>query len=666
MPVAKGGGPSNNAEDGPTVVIVNGVWIDERFPLRPSYEELIRGVHKCEAKTVDFLHEVSEVENEINSWANVVSRGLIKEILQPGSLNPDTAIVLANGLYFKGLWDGDYKFSHTEKRDFYLSNGNIVFVPFMTSDEEYYFGSFDGFKVPKFKFSFDFDVSEVMEDMGEPLTFLENPKDWSDMMHIPEDVPFMTTKMIQKACIEVDEKGTEAAAVTVLMMAPGAAMHVPPPETASFVADHPFMFMIKEETSVLLYIWYCAVSNSKRKKQIKVKITRMEFCTRLANQLMLKKVEEHEEKNSVVSPVSINAVLNMVAAGSNGATLDHFFVLLGSKTVKEINSESSKMMAVAADVRLDSANNGAEDNDGISPVLAMVNGAWFDQRFPLKPSYGEGILKGIFNCEAKTADQVREEINAWAEAASRGLIKDFLEPNSPSSEAALVLINGLYFKGNWNCDYKFDSELTKNRDFYLMNGDIVSVPFMTSCACYPCQSFYGFKVLSIPYESGQLSSRDFSMYFFLPDERDGLQNLLKKLMILKPRKYFNLCHNELDQFLIPKFKFSYGFDVLKSMRDMGTPSSFLTNPKDLSEMMHVPEDVNDFVPNMIQKAFIEIDEKGTEAAAITEFSDEMGCSLQEPERMSFVADHPFVFMIREATSGLVFFTGAVLDPSQRN
>ncbi|KAF7115097.1 hypothetical protein RHSIM_RhsimUnG0064600 [Rhododendron simsii] len=88
-----------------------------------------------------------------------------------------------------------------------------------------------------------------MEDMGEPLTFLENPKDWSDMMHIPEGVPFMTTKMIQKACIEVDEKGTEAAAVTVLMMVPGAAMHTPPPETASFVADHPFMFMIKEETS---------------------------------------------------------------------------------------------------------------------------------------------------------------------------------------------------------------------------------------------------------------------------------------------------------------------------------------------------------------------------------------------------------------------------------
>ncbi|XP_058224128.1 serpin-ZX-like [Rhododendron vialii] len=245
------------------------------------------------------------------------------------------------------------------------------------------------------------------------------------------------------------------------------------------------------------------------------------------------------------------------------------------------------MMAVAADVELNSANKGTGDNDDIGPVLAMVNGAWFDRRFPLKSSYGEEILKGIFNCEAKTvhfatqAEQVREEINAWAEAASRGLIKDFLEPGSPNPGAALVLINGLYFKGNWDCDYKFDSELTKKRDFYLLNGDMVSAPFMTSYrASHYCESFDGFKVLEILYENGELSrSRQFSMYFFLPDERDGLPDLLKKL-ISNPGKYFNLSQVELDKFWIPKFKFSYGFDVLKAMQDMGTPLSFLTDPED--------------------------------------------------------------------------------------
>ncbi|XP_058224124.1 serpin-ZXA-like [Rhododendron vialii] len=306
MPVAKGGGSSNNAEDGPTVIMVNGVWVDERFPLRPSYKELIRGVHKCEAKTVDFLHKASEVVDEINSWADDASRGLIKDVLQPGSLSSDTAIVLGNGLYFKGLWDSDYKFdaTRTKNRDFYLSSGNIVSVPFMTSHKKYYFGSFDGFKVlripyqgrklnknfsmyfflpnekdglknlvekfntcpwflqqnlnlrevrldefwiPKFKFSFHFDVSSVMKDMGEPLTFLQNPKDWSDMMHIPEDVPIMKPNMIQKAYIEVDEKGTEAAAITIMVGCGCAFMS--PPKTESFVADHPFMFMIKEETS---------------------------------------------------------------------------------------------------------------------------------------------------------------------------------------------------------------------------------------------------------------------------------------------------------------------------------------------------------------------------------------------------------------------------------
>ncbi|KAG5539427.1 hypothetical protein RHGRI_019835 [Rhododendron griersonianum] len=295
MPVAKGGGPSNNAEDGPTVVMVNGVWVDERFPLRPSYKELIRGVHKCEARTVDFLHKASEVVDEINSWADDASRGLIKDVLKPRSLSSETAIVLGNGLYFKGLWDSDYKFdaSRTENRDFYLSSGNIVLVPFMTSHKKYYFGSFEGFNVlripyqgrklnksfsmyfflpnekdglknlvekfntcpwflqqnlnlrevplhefwiPKFKFSFDFNVSSVMSDMGEPLMFLHNPKDWSDMMHIPEDVPIMIPNMIQKAYIEVDEKGTEAAAITIIGMQCGCAC-MSPPKTESFVAD---------------------------------------------------------------------------------------------------------------------------------------------------------------------------------------------------------------------------------------------------------------------------------------------------------------------------------------------------------------------------------------------------------------------------------------------
>lgn len=139
---------------------------------------------------------------------------------------------------------------------------------------------------------------------------------------------------------------------------------------------------------------------------------------------------------------------------------------------------------------------------------------------------------------------------------------------------------------------------------------------MTSQNMYSCRSLDGFKVLKIPYANGKCKRR-FSMYFFLPNEIDVLQNLLEKLIISSPEMYFNLREVHLDKFWIPKFKFSYTFDVSKGMTDTGTMLSFMTNPEDLPEMMHIPEGAPIGGSKIIQKACIEIDEKGTKAAAVT-------------------------------------------------
>ncbi|XP_058184506.1 serpin-Z10-like [Rhododendron vialii] len=383
--------------------------------------------------------------------------------------------------------------------------------------------------------------------------------------------------------------------------------------------------------------------------------SRMELCMRMAKQLLLKEVEKKGDyENLVLSPLSIDVVLNMVAAGSRGRTLEKMLGLLGSNNTEEIRSQSMEMMAMAMD----------EDE----PVLCLVNGAWFDQRFTPTLSYKDNVLKGIYGCEAKTADfmtrgdEVVDEINSWAEAASRGLIKDILQRGSLSRDMGLILANGLYFKGNWKHDLKFDANLTKNRPFYLLNGDTVSVPFMTSHKRYRrCRSFDGFQVLHIPYQS---KSKQFSMYFFLPDERDGLQNLLEKVISDSgySHEYRCLSEKKLDKFWIPKFKFSFDFDVSSTMEEMGMPFPFMENPEDFAEMVEIPNGLN--VPRMFQKAFIEVDEKGTVAAAITLCSAPGYCPGPPPKNTSFVADHPFMFMIMEAASRLVIFTGAILDPSK--
>ncbi|KAF7132316.1 hypothetical protein RHSIM_Rhsim09G0016800 [Rhododendron simsii] len=411
--------------------------------------------------------------------------------------------------------------------------------------------------------------------------------------------------------------------------------------------------------------------------------SRMELCTRMVKQLLLKEIEQGNYRNLVLSPLSIDVVLNMVAAGSRGRTLEKMLGLLGSENIDEIKSLSLEMMALATGA--DGEDDGEDEQvwclvngyaekmalpkGGDEPVLCLVNGAWFDQRFTPKPSYTEDVLKGIYGCEVKTVDfvtrgdEVADEINLWAEAASRGLIKDILQRDSLSRDMGLILANGLYFKGNWEHDFRFDANLTENRAFYLLNGDTVSVPFMTSHDSYRrCRSFDGFKVLEIPYQS---SKKQFSMYFFLPDERDGLQNLIEKLICDSGYSYEYTCLSEtkFDEFWIPKFKFPYDFDVSLTMKEMGMSFPVMENLEDFSEMVEIPKGLPFIRSSMIQKAFIEVDEKGTVAAAITM---DPGLSLCMPESTSFVADHPFMFMIMEEISKLVIFTGAVLDPSKVN
>ncbi|KAH7833514.1 hypothetical protein Vadar_007074 [Vaccinium darrowii] len=369
-------------------------------------------------------------------------------------------------------------------------------------------------------------------------------------------------------------------------------------------------------------------------------ISRTELCTRMAKQLVLENIEKGNYENVVLSPLSIDVVLNMVAAGLRGRALEKMLGFLDSQNINEIKSQSLKMMAVAV-VDKDEDDRYLENGDPVvgtaedEPVVCLVNGAWFDQRFTPKPSYKEDVLKGIYGCEAKTVDfvtravqvvevdlvlflfsifglrsrflhrdenplevdEVVDEINLWAEAASKGLIKKIVQRGSLARQTGLILANAILQR---------KLETTSEMD---------------------CKIFW------------LISKSGFA------------------------HKYSCLDKRKLDKFWIPKFKFSYDFDVSLTMKEMGMPFPFMENPEDFAEMVEVPKGLPFIVPRMVQKACIEVDEKGSKAAAIA------GCapatySGYRPKNKSFVADHPFVFMIMEERSSLVLFTGAVLDPTK--
>ncbi|XVE72279.1 hypothetical protein DITRI_Ditri11bG0026700 [Diplodiscus trichospermus] len=339
-----------------------------------------------------------------------------------------------------------------------------------------------------------------------------------------------------------------------------------------------------------------------------------------------------------------------------GKTLEQLFHCLGSKILKDLNSISSQLIALA------SPANESKNGD---PDLSFVNGLWVGQGLKLNPSFQE-IVEVLTNCLnvllSTKAVQVVAEVNSWAETATRGLIKNTLTAEalkSTNQDTVLILVNALYIKGAWV--QSFDTSKTKKRAFRLLNGQTVYVPFMTSTEFeyYHYRSFDGYKILKLPYKNGQ-TTRKFSMYFFLLDAIDGLQKLIQ-IFKFNPDYFnqrFNLQLEDISDFWIPRFKFSFEFEASDTMKELGLDLPFDSQNAEITEM--VSSYLGLYVEKMFHKSFIEVNEEGTEAAACTVAVTKPLC-LRYPIP-SFVADHPFMFMSKEETSGVVFFVGAVLNP----
>lgn len=250
------------------------------------------------------------------------------------------------------------------------------------------------------------------------------------------------------------------------------------------------------------------------------------------------------------------------------------------------------------------------------------------------------------------------EVNSWAEKQTNGLITEVLPPGSVDSLSKLILANALYFKGEW--EEKFDASKTKKQDFYLLDGSSVEVPFMTSKNKQYIATFEGFKVLGLSYKQGS-DPRHFSMYIFLPDSKDGLPSLIQKLdsqseFIDRHTPYEKL---KVGEFKIPKFKISFGVEVSNVLKGLGLVLPF--SEGGLMEMVESQTAQNLHVSKIFHKSFIEVNEEGTEAAAASAAVIAYR-SFRPVEIIDFVADRPFLYVIREDKTGSLLFIGQVLNP----
>ncbi|WJX81531.1 hypothetical protein P8452_64397 [Trifolium repens] len=359
-----------------------------------------------------------------------------------------------------------------------------------------------------------------------------------------------------------------------------------------------------------------------------------------------------KDKNVVFSPLSLYTVLSMVANGSEGPTQHQLLSFLESKSTDHLKSLSSHIVSSALS---DGAPIGG-------PRLSFANGMWVQQSLSLQPSFKQ-LITTDFKATLASVDFVNkpdeacEEVNLWVKENTEGLIKNVLSPAMVDILTRLIIVNAIYFKGAWK--QRFDISKTKDYDFHLLNSSSVEVPFMTSEDDQFISSFDGFKVLCLPYKQGD-DEREFSLYIFLPDAKDGLLDLIDNVTSNSECLEDMLPYEkvEVGKFRIPKFNFSVGVDIKELLMELGLDLPFKGG---LTKMVDSPISEELFVSDIIQKSFIEINEEGTTAAAATAMVESC-CCVPVPTLIDFVADHPFLFMIRDDFNGTILFTGQVLNP----
>ncbi|XP_026109883.1 leukocyte elastase inhibitor isoform X3 [Carassius auratus] len=302
---------------------------------------------------------------------------------------------------------------------------------------------------------------------------------------------------------------------------------------------------------------------------------------------------------------------------------------------------------------------------GAPYVLSLANRLYGEQSYQFvekflndaKRYYEAGLEKVDFK---KKSEAVRVDINKWVEKNTQEKIKNLLPQGSVNDATKLVLVNAIYFKGNW--EKKFPKEATRDGQFKLNKAQTKPVKMMYQESKFPL----GFipelnsQVLELPY-----IGKNLSMLIILPnkiqDETTGLQKLEKALTYEKLMEWTkpNKMLQEQVQVSLPRFKMEESYDMKSLLISMGMEDVFDLQKVNLSGMS--PN--NDLVvTKVIHKAFVEVNEEGTEAAAATGVVILGATALKPEDPKIFIADHPFLFFIRHNPSNSILFYGRFCSP----
>jgi serpin B len=352
--------------------------------------------------------------------------------------------------------------------------------------------------------------------------------------------------------------------------------------------------------------------------------------------------------NLFFSPESISTAFAMAYAGARGQTateVAHVFhySLPPGKLHPAMGALLAAMNAQHTGYELHVADAlwAQQDENFLASYLSLV-----------QSSYGAGLHKVNFKSSPET---VRATINKWTEQQTNDRIQNLLAPGTLTPATRLVLTNAVYFKGDW-LD-QFDKKATETGDFHISSTQAVQTPLMHHTGSgYRYSNGGAFQVLEMPYKGN-----DLSMVVLLPNETGGLAALEHSFSSAALSGWLGKLQPADKVILtLPRFKMTQQFELSRTLAAMGMPLAF-SSSADFSAMTGRPEFT---ISAAIHKAFVDVNETGTEAAAATATVMLEMARQAEPPPIVFRADHPFLFLIRDTKSGSILFLGRVTDPTR--
>lgn len=372
----------------------------------------------------------------------------------------------------------------------------------------------------------------------------------------------------------------------------------------------------------------------------------VQHCNDFSFNLLAQAAANEQSENIILSPLSASMLLGMLMNGADGETLAQIREMLGFEDapIDEINDYYRQLIDVLP--ALDQHT-----------LLNLANGIWVVERFPLQADFVQAC-KQSFDAEAKNVptfvdDNVLADINRFAATHTNNRIKDIINRRMVDDNTVMALVNALYFKAKWQD--KFQTSQTSKQTFTTLLGNQTQTDFMHRTKEMRYSEGDDYQLVELPYKGGKYCAD-----IILPAAGTDIRTFVASMDEQRWQEMTSYMENPEVELALPKFSLKYDRRLNDDLQALGMTDAFSDITADFSRLSNTPS----YLSLVHQYTFMQVDEEGTEAAAVT-VGLEVATSVGPMEFRRFIADRPFLFIIRERDYGTILFTALIGHPEMQ-